>query len=312
MGRTVIRRPEMEGALLHLGGQPIDLTDYATTGLLAVAVGPKGNGKTNSGLLIAEQLSEMGWVCVLVDPESELEALYGEAVDSPERLAELLASRKQKIIVVAARDANEFIPYGRVIFDAADEHRKPVLVMIDEGQLFSASKKKDIAEAGEIINQIAERGRKRALDMFITAHRYTSSLHRTVFANKNLTLVGAQEDPTAWSVLAPQFRASKIAFSDLNALAPGEFICFSRRGVEKIKMPMAKALQRVAPKAKTPKRTLPTTFSQWHRAMREITDERLAALSDPVIGLLSTVAGLSAQQVLAGNRALQDELEARA
>lgn len=312
MGKSVIRRREMEGALLHLGGQPIDLTDYATTGLLAVAVGPRGFGKTNAGLLIAEQLSEMGWVCVLVDPESELGALYGEAVEGPEELGELLASRKRKIVVVEARDADEFIPYGRALLDAAEEHRKPVLVMIDEGQLFSASKKKDIAEAADIINQIAERGRKRALDLFITAHRYTSSLHRAVFANKNLTLVGAQEDPTAWSVLAPQFRASKIAFSDLNALAPGEFISFSRRGVEKVRMPMAEALRRVAPKAKSPKRSLPTTFSQWHRAMREITDARLAALTDPVIGLLSTVAGLTAQQVLAGNRALQDEMEARA
>ena len=36
------------------------LDEYATTGLLAVAVGPRGNGKTNAGLLMAEQLPGPG------------------------------------------------------------------------------------------------------------------------------------------------------------------------------------------------------------------------------------------------------------
>ena len=312
MARSVIHRSEMFDATLNLGGAPIDLSEYATTGLLAVAVGPRGNGKTNAGLLIAEQLAEQGWISVLIDPEGEMESLYGDAVESADKLRDLLAERHQPIIVVSAKDANEFISYGMAILDAADEHRKPMFVVIDEGQLFSASKKKDIAEAADIINQFAERGRKRALDLFITAHRYTGSLHRSIFANKNLTLVGCQEDPTAWAALAPQFRASKIEFGDLHALSPGEFFCFSRRGVEKIKMPMADALQRVAPEAKTVKRTLPASFSQWCRAMREIPADRLMAITDTVVNLLGAVAGLSTQQMLSGSRALQDELEARA
>lgn len=312
MAHAVIRRTEMLDATLKLGGAPVALAEYATTGLLAVAVGPRGNGKTNAGLLIAEQLSEQGWISILIDPENELESLYGKAVDAPEQLLQLLESRERPIVVVSAKDAEEFIPFGNAILEAADKHRKPIFVMIDEGQLFSASKKKDIADATEIINQIAERGRKRALDLFITALRYTSSLHRTIFANKNLTLVGCQEDPTAWSVLAPQFRASKIEYGDLNALSTGEFFCFSRRGVEKVKMPMAAALQKVAPKAQASKRTLPATFSQWNRAMRDIPTDRLEALSDPVINLLGSIAGIPTQQMLSGARALQDELEVRA
>lgn len=312
MSRQVINRTEMVEAVLKLGGAPISLADYTTTGLLAVAVGPRGNGKTNLGLLIAEQLSAQGWVSILIDPESELESLYGTSVPNPEELQALMKSREQPIIVVSVKDAESFIPYGQAILETSDECREPVFLMIDEGQLFSASKKKDIAEAAEIINQFAERGRKRALDLFITALRYTNSVHRAIFANKNLTLVGCQEDPTAWSSLAPQFRAAKIDFGDLNALAPGEFFCFSRRGVEKVKTPMSAALQKVAPKAKPAKRTLPATFSQWHRAMREISTERLDALTDPVVNLLGAVVGLSPQQMLSGTRALQDELEVRA
>mgnify|MGYP001413874653 CR=1 FL=1 len=48
------------------------------------------------------------------------------------------------------------------------------------------------------------------------------------------------------------------------------------------------------------------------RYMRAIPTERLGALTDPVVSLLGSVAGLSAQQMLAGSRALRDEMEARA
>ena len=75
---------------------------------------------------------------------------------------------------------------------------------------------------------------------------------------------------------------------------------------------MAAALKAVAPKAKPVAKALPATFNQWTRAMSNIPTERLAALNDDVVKLLSTVAELSPQQVLAGRAAMQDELEARA
>lgn len=315
MSKAVFRREELMTAALDLGGVDVDLADYATTGLRVVTVGPSGIGKTNAGLLIAEQLAEQGWICVLVDPEGEIEALYGDAVADPEELAGTLARRDKRFVVVGARDATEFVAYGKVILAAADEHRKPIFLVIDEGQVFSSSKRRkkgDIGEASDVVNEFVERGRKRALDLFLTAHRFSGSLNRSIFSNKNLTLIGCQEDPTAWSALAPQFRGSKIGFSELQALAPGEFFCFSRRGVEKVVMPMAKALQRVAPKARLVRPALPTTFSQWDRAMCEIPKPRLEALTAPVVGVLGTIAGLTNQQLLSGGRALCDELESRA
>lgn len=314
MSRRVVDRPEMLSAHLDLGGSPIDLADYATTGLMAVAVGPRGYGKTNTGLLIAEQLSAQGWVSVLIDPEEELAALYGEAVKDAGELLNLLTTRSKPIIVVHARDATEFVPYGEAILQASDTHRKPVFVMIDEGQLFSSTRKReqDVGRASDIVNEFAGRGRKRALDMFITALRYTGTLHRSLFSNKNLTLVGCQEDPTVWSALAPQFRSSNIEFTDLNTLSPGEFFCFSRGGVEKVRMPMAGALQKVARAAKKVKRALPTNFRQWDRAMSEITTERLETLTDPaLVQVLAAVAGLTPQQIATGNAALEDELACR-
>jgi hypothetical protein len=306
-------RVEMMTASINLGGEPISLAPYATTGLVGMAVAPRGAGKTNAGLLIAEQLSEQGWVSVLVDPEQELELLYGEAVTGPEALRQRLIKRDKPIVVVAAETAAAFVPYGDVILSVADDERKPIFVLIDEGQVFSAprSRKDGLGEASDIIGAFAEKGRKRCLDLMITALRYTGSLHRTMFANRNLMLVGTQEDPTVWSTLAPQFKSTGIEFKDLNALMPGEFMCLSRRGVEKLRMPMAQALKGVAPKAPRVKRVIPSTFAQWDRAMRAIPIDRLNALDEPIIELLSNVAGLSAQQRLAGARALDDERERR-
>ena len=118
MKRTVIRHDDMLGATLNLGGTPITLDEYATTGLLAVAIGPRGNGKTNAGLLMAEQLSAQGWVSVLIDPENELESLYGDAIPDPDSLRDALTRRDQPTLVVNARDAGEFVPFGRAILDA--------------------------------------------------------------------------------------------------------------------------------------------------------------------------------------------------
>jgi hypothetical protein len=314
MSRSVIRRDELLGATLHLGGTPIELADYATTGLRAVAVAPSGTGKTNAGLLIAEQLSAQGWVSILVDPESELASMYGAPVSDAAALRASLVSRRDPIVVVSARDANEFLPYGEAILEVADDKRQPLFVMLDEGQIFSSGKKRSngLGDAGDLINRMAETGRKRALDLFITTHRFSGSIHRSLFSNKNLTFVGAQEDPSAWSALAPLCRAAKLDYADLAGLSPGEFYVFARRGVEKLRMPMAAALKRVAPKARTIKPTLPTNFAQWDRAMRGIPTPRLSALTPELVALLGAVAGLSSQQMQVGYRALSDEIGMRA
>ena len=314
MSRGVVQRTELLDAVLDFGSVAIELAPYSRTGLRIVSVAQSGMGKTNAGLLVAEQLSVQGWICVLVDPEGEIESMYGKAVAGVDELRDRLAKRDQPIVVVKAENAKEFIPYGNVILEAADQHRKPIFLMVDEGQVFSATRKRkgDIGETSDIVNEFAERGRKRALDLFLTAPGFSASLHRTIFRQKNMTLIGCHQDPTSWASLAPQFKSSKIEFNDLEALAPGEFFCFSKVGLEKVRMPMAAALKRVAPKATAAKRKLPTTFSQWDRAMREIPTPRLRALTDPAIALLGAVVGLTPQQALSGKRALQDELETRA
>jgi hypothetical protein len=310
-------RKEFKGAILDLGGTPMDLSEYASTGLRVLAIGPSGCGKTNVGQLVAEQLSAQGWVSVIVDPEGEVAAQYGGAVEDPDELRTLLIERTQPIVVVHATEPSEFIDYGRVILEVGDRYRNPTVVVIDEGQLFSSSKKtskenSDLGESVDILNQIAERGRKRSLDLCITALKFTGSLSRSLFNTKSLTLIGRQEDPTAWSSIAPLFRASKIQYADVSALSTGEFFLFSKTGVEKVRVPMAEALKRVASKAVVTQPKLPATFSQWDRAMRQIPDARLADLTPEMVSFLGAVAGLSGQQMASGTQALLDEREMRA
>lgn len=96
MKHAVIRRDELLNATLQLGGTTLSLADYATTGVRAIAIGPSGSGKTSLGLLMAEQLSEQGWVAVLVDPEGEIASLYGDPVESPRRSPHCCARERNR------------------------------------------------------------------------------------------------------------------------------------------------------------------------------------------------------------------------
>jgi DNA helicase HerA-like ATPase len=151
------------------------LADYATTGIRAVVVGPSGIGKTNALLVVAEQLAEQGWISVLMDPEGDIEALYGKALRDVGKLQNTIRGRHHPIVVVRVHHADEFVLYGKAIMDVVDQERKPVFLMVDEGQIFSAPRKRKeaIGEASDLMNEFVERGRKRSLDLGVTAHRFS-------------------------------------------------------------------------------------------------------------------------------------------
>ena len=71
-------------------------------------------------------------------------------------------------------------------------------------------------------------------------------------------------------------------------------------------------IDRVAIKAQPVRGALPTSFGAWDRALRDLPQLRLDALTPEVCALLGAIAGLSPQQMLTGMNALNDEREARA
>ena len=77
-------------------------------------------------------------------------------------------------------------------------YRRLGIMLAREGLVMNHKKLRRLYREEKL--QVRRRGgRKRALDLFITALRYTGTLHRSIFSNKNLTLIGCQEDPTAWA-----------------------------------------------------------------------------------------------------------------
>lgn len=311
--RGVIRREELLVAALELGGLTVELEDYATTGLRAVIVGPSGIGKTSAALLITEQLCAQGWVAVVVDPEGEIAALYGDAVASPAELSARLKARDRPVIVVNADSASAFIPYGEAVLQAADRYRKPVVLVVDETQLFSTSRRVggEVGEANALMTDIVQRGRKRALDLIVTAHRFSGSLSRSIFTSKNLTLIGRAEDPTAWSGLAPLFRGSQVTFSELMTLSPGQFFAMTMRGIDRVTLRMPAALEKVAIKARPVTAALPSTYSQWIRALHAIPTRRLVKLTPEMVGLMASIVGLTPAQRAEGAAALAGEISVR-
>src|SRR5687768_7137743 len=129
-GRAMFRREEFLTAALDLGTARIPLADYATTGIRAVVVGPSGIGKTNALLVLAEQLAAQGWVSILMDPEGELETLYGTGIRDVTKLQNTIRGRHHPIVTVPVRHADEFVLYGRAIMEVVDVERKPVFLVI--------------------------------------------------------------------------------------------------------------------------------------------------------------------------------------
>src|SRR5688572_27261954 len=153
-GAAVFRRDEFMDAHLDMGTMTIAL------------------------LVMAEQLAEQGWISVLLDPEGELEALYGDAVHDPQKLQNCIRGRHHPMLVVRVRYAAEFSLYAKAIMEVVDEERKPVFLVIDEAQIFSSPlkrKKDDIGESADLMNDFVQRGRKRALDIGVTAHRFSGT-----------------------------------------------------------------------------------------------------------------------------------------
>ena len=312
-GQGIACRHEMVGAQLELGNCRIDLSDYATTGLRCVMIGPSGGGKTFASLLVAEQLSEQGWVSVLVDPEGVLAPLYGGAVRDPEHLRSLLAERTQKILVIEAKSADDFVPYGQALIEVVDTQRKPVFLVLDEGQLFSTTGNRvgGEHEASMLIRDYLDRGRKRKLDLCISALRYTASLNRAAFDSRNLTLVAHHGDSRAWAGVAPVVSHAGFSFADVSALQTGQFLVVSRHGVEKATLPMPKAVRGLVPPTKRTRTALPGSFREWDAAVGAIDDKALAQLTPDLVALMSALAGLAAAQARSGADALADEILAR-
>jgi hypothetical protein len=183
---------------------------------------------------------------LIVDPEGEFASLRekhdlvivaatgGDAAAHP-RTAALLAQRLLENEASAVLDISELKAHDRHAFvrlffealiDAPKNLRHPVLVVLDEAQMFVPEKGQGESEASAAVIDIATRGRKRGLCL-VAATQRISMLHKGVAAElKNRMIGGTSLDVDVKRAAFDLGMPPKDALTLLRALEPGHFFAF--------------------------------------------------------------------------------------
>jgi DNA helicase HerA-like ATPase len=190
------------------GGQPamLDIEELLATRLLVQ--GNSGSGKSHLLRRLLEQSAQ--WVQqVIIDPEGDFVTLsdkYGHLVVDGERSESELAGiasriRKHRVSCVLSLEGLEIDDQMRAaatflnaMFDAEHEHWYPVLVVVDEAQMFAPAAGGEVAEdarkmsLGAMTNLMC-RGRKRGMAGVIATQRL-AKLAKNVAAEASNFLMG--------------------------------------------------------------------------------------------------------------------------
>jgi hypothetical protein len=225
------------------GDVKLDLIRLLLTRLLIQA--NSGNGKSWAFRRLFERFAGLVQQ-IIVDPEGEFASLRekhdfviiaangGDAVAHP-RTAALLALRLLETEASAILDISELKAADRHAFvrllfesliDAPKNLRHPVLVALDEAQMFAPEKGQGESEATDSVIDMATRGRKRGLCL-IAATQRISMFHKGVAAElKNRLIGGTSLDVDVKRAAFDLGMPAKDALAALRALEPGHFYAF--------------------------------------------------------------------------------------
>lgn len=183
---------------------------------------------------------------LIIDPEGEFASLRekhdlvicaaqgGDALAHP-RTASLLARRLLETQASAVLDisdlkADQRHAFVRIFLEALVEApkslRHPVLVALDEAQIFAPEKGQGESEASAAVIDVATRGRKRGLCL-VAATQRISMFHKGVAAElKNRLIGGTSLDVDVKRAAFDLGLPPKEALDKLRALEPGHFFAF--------------------------------------------------------------------------------------
>lgn len=225
------------------GDVKLDLARLLLTRMLIQA--NSGNGKSWALRRLFERAAGLVQQ-IIVDPEGEFASLRekhdfvivaangGDAAAHP-RTAGLLATRLLETEASAVLDISELKAADRHTFvrllfesliDAPKNLRHPVLVALDEAQMFAPEKGQGESEATDSVIDMATRGRKRGLCL-IAATQRISMFHKGVAAElKNRMIGGTSLDVDVKRAAFDLGMPAKDALTALRALEPGHFYAF--------------------------------------------------------------------------------------
>lgn len=231
------------GTWVDGGAVKLDLPRLLITRMLIQA--SSGGGKSWALRSLLERTAGLVQQ-LIVDPEGEFASLRekhdlvivaaagGDAAAHP-RTAALLAQRLLENEASAVLDVSELKAHDRHAFvrlffesliDAPKNLRHPVLVVLDEAQMFVPEKGQGESEASAAVIDIATRGRKRGLCL-VAATQRISMLHKGVAAElKNRMIGGTSLDVDVKRAAFDLGMPAKDALTLLRALEPGHFFAF--------------------------------------------------------------------------------------
>lgn len=225
------------------GDVKLDLVRLLLTRMLIQA--NSGNGKSWALRRLFERAAGLVQQ-IIVDPEGEFASLRekhdfviiaangGDAVAHP-RTAALLALRLLETEASAVLDISELKAADRHAFvrllfesliDAPKNLRHPVLVELDEAQIFAPEKGQGESEATDSVIDMATRGRKRGLCL-IAATQRISMFHKGVAAElKNRMIGGTSLDVDVKRAAFDLGMSAKDTLAALRAFDPGHFFAY--------------------------------------------------------------------------------------
>jgi hypothetical protein len=161
-------------------------------------------------------------------------ATGGDALAHPKTAAllalRLLETRASAVLDISELKASERHSFVRIflggLLEAPKSLRHPVLVAIDEAQIFAPEKGQGESEASDMVIDIATRGRKRGLCL-VAATQRISMFHKAVAAEcKNRLIGGTSLDVDVKRAAFDLGLSPKEALPILRGYPPGKFSAF--------------------------------------------------------------------------------------
>ena len=233
----------------------VPIEDYIAIGERDAILASSGMGKSYlAGVLAEETLENSGLLCV-IDPEGEYFTLAerypvlivgGEHAMLPlsEAAIDLYVEMMLEANIPVVFDLSDYIDveqqalYAHIadsLFNLETKYRKKVRLIVEEAQIYAPqrmagggnSKVKMKQDPVYVSQQLAKRGRKRAIDTLWATQR-PASLSKDILSQCNRFWFGGITAEQDYKAIKPFLTEAGISFSQLKNLRPGEFFFYSR------------------------------------------------------------------------------------
>ena len=224
----------------------LDLEPFKTTGERDAILASSGMGKSYLTGVLMEETLESGGLVVVIDPEGEHHTLAqrypmlvigGEKGSLPlenDRVAQYVETILGKG-VSAVFDLSEmndpdqrqaYTLIANTLFEAQQDHRRKIRLVVEEAQIYAPQSGITDKEALAVSQNIAKRGRKRALDSLWATQR-PASISKDILSQCNRFWFGGVQSENDIKAIKPHLDLAGISSDQVRALTKGQFYLYA-------------------------------------------------------------------------------------